>query len=220
VPFTIDHVFVMCAAGAPEAALLTRAGLTEGSSNTHPGQGTASRRFFFQNAYLELPWVADAEEARREPAARTRLWERWSRRGREACPFGLIFSSTDSSGLEPPFPTWSYHPPYSPVAIDVGLATPLSEPELFYFRFARPPGATSEQPRAHPLGVHKLTAVSVGLRGGTALSDAAQAVEATGLVTFFASDDYVMRLGFDGAAGEATVRQADLRPDLPIVLGF
>jgi hypothetical protein len=28
----------------------------EDSSNTHPGQGTANRQFFFNNAYLELLW--------------------------------------------------------------------------------------------------------------------------------------------------------------------
>ena len=56
----------MCAAGAPEAAALIAAGLTEGSSITHPGQGTANRRFFFENIYVELVWVSDAEEARRE----------------------------------------------------------------------------------------------------------------------------------------------------------
>jgi hypothetical protein len=50
----LDHVFVMCAAGAPEAEALVRLGLTEGSSNVHPGQGTRCRRFFLRDQYLEL----------------------------------------------------------------------------------------------------------------------------------------------------------------------
>jgi len=53
--FAIDHVFVMCSPGAPEAAALIRAGLTEGSANTHPGQGTANRRFFFRDAVRSAP---------------------------------------------------------------------------------------------------------------------------------------------------------------------
>jgi glyoxalase-like protein len=69
--YALDHVFVCCAEGAPEAERLVRLGLTEGSPNTHPGQGTASRRFFFENAYLELIWVTDPREAQGEPAART-----------------------------------------------------------------------------------------------------------------------------------------------------
>ena len=65
----LDHVFVMCDVGAPEAAALHALGLREGSPNTHPGQGTACRRFFFGNAYLELVWVTDAAEAQ-APARR------------------------------------------------------------------------------------------------------------------------------------------------------
>ena len=42
----LDHVFVNTAPGAPEADQLLSFGLVEGSSNVHPGQGTANRRFF------------------------------------------------------------------------------------------------------------------------------------------------------------------------------
>jgi hypothetical protein len=68
----LDHVFVLCAAGGPEAEVLVRAGLTEGPGNTHPGQGTACRRFFFARQYLELLWVSDAAEAQGPLAHRTR----------------------------------------------------------------------------------------------------------------------------------------------------
>ena len=214
----LDHVFVMCSAGGPEAAALTRAGLTEGSSNTHPGQGTASRRFFLESLYIELVWVSDAEEARREPAARTRLWERWSKRGQGACPFGLVFrTAVGFPTAEPPFPTWSYHPSYSEVAIDLGSGTPLSEPELVYFRFPRRSGALRGEPTAHALPLRTLTALSVGIPGPAARSGSARAVEATGLVTFPPADDYVMTLAFDGGAQRRT---RDLRPDLPLVLAW
>jgi hypothetical protein len=45
---------VRTAVGGPEVELFAAFGLTEGAPNTHPGQGTACRRFFFRNAYLEL----------------------------------------------------------------------------------------------------------------------------------------------------------------------
>ena len=73
----LDHVFVCTAVGAPEAEALVAAGFAEGSGNTHPGQGTACRRFFFENAFLELFWVHDEREARGPETAPTRLWERW-----------------------------------------------------------------------------------------------------------------------------------------------
>ena len=43
----LDHIFIRARPGAPEAEALKAFGLTEGSPNRHPGQGTANRRFFF-----------------------------------------------------------------------------------------------------------------------------------------------------------------------------
>ena len=64
----------------PEAEYLTRLGLIEGLPNVHPGQGTANRRFFFENAMLELLWVEHPGEAQNEQTAPTKLWDRWSGR--------------------------------------------------------------------------------------------------------------------------------------------
>ena len=213
--FVIDHVFVMCSPGAPEAVALTAAGLKEGSSNTHPGQGTASRRFFFGNAYLELAWVSDPGEARRGPAARTGLWERWEKRNRDASPFGIVFGHTGSATPEPPFPTWSYHPPYSPVAIDVGEGMSLHEPALFYFRFPRPPGALRAQPTAHALPLTRLTALTVAGPGSSPRSAPLRAAEATGVVAFPSADEHLMTLAFGGQG-----QTRDLRPELPLVLAW
>ena len=59
----VDHAFIACSSGAPEGDALVRLGLVEGSRNTHLGQGTANRRFFFENFMLELLWVANPAEA-------------------------------------------------------------------------------------------------------------------------------------------------------------
>lgn len=76
----LDHLFLLTDIGAPAADLLVAFGCVEGSSNTHPGQGTANRRFFFHNVMVELLWVDNPAEAQSEPIRRTRLWERWSDR--------------------------------------------------------------------------------------------------------------------------------------------
>ena len=49
----LDHLFSLVPRKALEADRLVEIELTEGEPNTHPGQGTACRRFFFRNAYLE-----------------------------------------------------------------------------------------------------------------------------------------------------------------------
>lgn len=94
--------------------------MVEGPPNTHPGQGTANRRFFFANAMLELLWVYDATEAATGPACRFRFPERAS--DPAASPFGLIFRRTDEACLDSPFPGWKYEPDYldPPLYLHVG----------------------------------------------------------------------------------------------------
>ena len=215
--YALDHVFVCCAEGAPEAERLARLGLTEGAANTHPGQGTACRRFFFENAYLELFWVTDPREAQAEPAARTRLWSRWSQRAAEASPFAVILRPTEGDEAPPPFASWAYHPPYLPaqLAIDVAKGTPLSEPAFFYIGFARSPAQIQTQPRVHALPIRRITALEIGMPGGAAPSAAARALQDAGLVQFVEAPHHVMRLTFDDAR---TGERADLHPDLPLVL--
>lgn len=72
----IDHIFIAVQPGAPEAAVLADFGLAEGSGNRHPGQGTANRRFFFDNAFIELLWLDNAAEARNDATRPTMLFER------------------------------------------------------------------------------------------------------------------------------------------------
>jgi hypothetical protein len=213
----IDHVIVCCDAGAPEAAALAAAGLIEGSSNVHLGQGTANRRFFFRNAYLELLWVADLTQARREPARRTRLWERWLRRTDGACPFGVALRPVDAeAGQPPPFPTWAYHAPYLPAQVSIGiaLATPLTEPEFLHLTFATRPDAKNREPLVHPAEFGRLTGIRIGMPVEPH-SQAAKAASGSGLVTFFHEPQYVMELSFDGGADDLRV---DLRPTVPLVL--
>jgi Glyoxalase-like domain len=214
----LDHVFVCSDRGAPEAAALSGLGLTEGSPNTHPGQGTASRRFFFENAYLELIWVDDADEAQSDEVRPTRLWDRWFGRRSSACPFGVILRpSSSAESHSAPFPSWTYRPRYLPpgLGIEVACDTPISEPELFYIALARRPDAIGREPTAHALAVSELTGVDVALPAGRPLSAAAQTVAAEGAVSFSRGAGHTLCLTFDfGRQGGV----ADLRPGLPLVL--
>jgi hypothetical protein len=219
-PFELDHVFVFGGVGAPVADRLVSLGLTEGSGNVHPGQGTANRRFFFRNAMLELLWVGNEREARSEPIAPTRLWERsqWGRTG--ISPFGICLRSTDGTAPAPPFETWSYRPPYLSAGMEIRVArTALrAEPMLFVISFGRRPDAAPlerREPIEHPVGVHEITRVRVTLAGGGACSPPLDAAEQLGVATFVAGGEHLMELSFDeGSRGES----ADFRPELPLVL--
>src|SRR5690242_11286415 len=120
--FEIDHLVVCASPGAPEARELVRFGLTEGAPNQHPGQGTACRRFFFRNAYLELLWVVDRAELQSALVRRTGLWERLNRE-RGASPFGMALRPNGETDTPAPFATWEYRPPYLPAPYAISIAT-------------------------------------------------------------------------------------------------
>lgn len=129
----LHHVFVCTSLGGPEANALLNAGLIEGSSNIHPGQGTANRRFFFERGFLELLFVLDKLEARSDWTAPTQLWQRWSERGTTANPFGICLSSPRGIDAALPFASWEYRAPYLAEGRHILFADdlPLSEPEIF-----------------------------------------------------------------------------------------
>ena len=94
--FELDHGFIFTPINAPEAEQLKAFGLSEGSPNTHPGQGTANRRFFFENFMVELLWVSDPVAVQSEVIQPMHLWERWWGREGAACPFGICLRPSHS----------------------------------------------------------------------------------------------------------------------------
>jgi hypothetical protein len=210
----LDHVFVCCATGASEAEALLALGIREGSSNVHPGQGTSNRRFFFENFYLELLWVANAVEARSERTWRTRLWERWSGRASGACPFGVIFRPTKTP-VAAPFATWSYQPQYLPAGASIEFArgVPIEEPELACLSFVRGAGTRDPEPTDHKPPIRTIAGLVIALPTAATLSATSRAAAAAGLVRYQAADEYLLQIEFV-AERERTF---DLRPTLPVM---
>jgi hypothetical protein len=217
----LDHVFLWVSAGGPEAEHLAALGLIEGPPNRHPGQGTACRRFFFANAYLELLWVENPEEARGTLASPLRLWERWSGRASGVSPFGIIFRPAQPPGPAPPFPTWEYRPPYlpPPLVLHVGEnAACVEEPLLSYFPVPRNPEAfrTQDGQRLEQgAGFRELTALRIFSPHRVTASAVMQAVGQTGAVAFHQGSEHLAEIGFDG---ERQGQRADFRPGLPLVV--
>jgi hypothetical protein len=212
----IDHVFICCDPGGPEADSLFGIGLVEGSGNVHPGQGTTNRRFFFHGGFLELLWVHDAEEARSPLTAPTKLWDRWATRKQGNCPFGIAFRPAGETVTDPPFTSWAYRPNYLPPDKPILFAqhTTLLEPELFYLAWAYPQKSAVMQPKNHPNGLAQLLSVSVGLPAQTPRSASSTSAQAAGVLRFHTADRYELRLLFSGKVPVVF----DLSPSLPLVL--
>lgn len=214
-PYELDHVFVCTDVGAPEAEVLVDFGLSEGTANRHPGQGTANRRFFFQNAMIELVFVVDSAEAASGLVRRTGLFERWKGRDSGASPFGICLRPGSYQASGPPFPAWEYKPPYFSSPAYLGTNSELiPEPLIVYLPFARRP-APSEQPLEHRTGFRELTAVRI--QGPTMEHPSAEleALARTGLVELAPEEVHRMEIGFDG---ETQGRSTDFSPVLPLTL--
>lgn len=217
----IDHIFLRAQRDGPEGDALRAFGLAEGSGNCHPGQGTANRRFFFENAFLELLWIEDEAEVRSAATAPTRLVERLHADGAGVSPFGVCFRP--SSGQDrAPFPTWPYAPDYLPAGMTIGIGrdVPLAEPMWFFFAQGMPPAAAPierRQPLRHPAGLSRLTAVAITVPGAGVRSAPAMAALESGRVAIAPGEAHGMTLTFDDGG---TGRHHDFRPALPLVVRY
>jgi hypothetical protein len=222
-PVELDHVFICTDVLAPAAESLLRFGLSEGAPNRHPGQGTANRRFFFQNAFLELLWVDDPVEAQSDIVARTGLWERWSQRVGGASPFGVGLRFSADAAEQLPFASWEYRPPYlpAPLAIQMSTQSHLSTvPLLFGIAFGRRPDLDPlgrRQPLAHSAGIEAVTRlrVSVPNLDPTIAAEWSAVKLRCPAVEVIVGDQHLMEIGFDA---ERQARSWDFRPALPLIL--
>jgi hypothetical protein len=166
--YEVDHLFVLTDVGAPVAEALVRLGITEGRPNRHAGQGTANRRFFFDNAMLELAWVESEVEARSLPARPLRLADRWKERSIGGCPFGICLRARNAETIVPPFQSFEYRPSFFHAGHVAHIAhdLPLSEPLWFFITRSHGPDALpSEQrrPTTHRIGIANITEVTITL---------------------------------------------------------
>lgn len=215
----LDHFFICTAIDAPEAAHLIEFGFREGPANVHPGQGTACRRFFFHNAMLELLWVNDGLEAKSELTRPTKLWERWSERESNACPFGICFRPT-SDNASPPIPTWAYRPIFLPESMHIDMATNterFSEPMMFFspLGMKRTKSPLKSEQMDHPCALRKITRLEMTNPIGEGFSTELQTAINLGLLKLRAENGYLMEIGFDN---EIQGQRMDFRPDLPLVI--
>jgi len=156
----LDHLFTFTSISAPEVERLVKFGLSEGQPNTHPGQGTACRRFFFHNAYLEFVWVHDEQEAASAWVRPLGFIERSRYQPTGASPFGIILRPSQGMAdqAQLPFATWALRPPYLPEPLKLDVAensADTAEPLLFYMSFGNRADSYPRE-RRQPLPLHRL----------------------------------------------------------------
>ncbi len=217
--FELDHILILVSEGAPEADALIDFGLTEGSANTHPGQGTANRRFFFHNSMLELAYVSNPNEAKSPLTRPTGLWDHWKNRNKNASPFGIILRpATVQPPKTYPFKGWHYKPPYLPEGLSFLVGENANKPEeplVFYFTFGGQPAPKKPlQPLHHLSGFQEITSINIEMPGLNTVSDTIQSVRKISGITFTEGTRHVMEISFDK---EESGKHKDFRPHLPLI---
>jgi hypothetical protein len=217
----LDHIYICTDKNAPAADALIDFGLTEGSPNAHPGQGTACRRFFFHNFMLELLWGENNAEMTSETTKPLLLYEKCVLRRGDISPFGIGFRKTDETGNAAPFPAWAYRPAYLPDSLSVQVAadTKNTEPMYFYLFFAaRQDSRESKkkpEPMAHRIPMRELTSATVFAKQQSPVSRAAQIINGITNVEIKSADENLLILCFDNGTQRG---QNDFRPHLPLVM--
>ncbi len=213
----LDHIFICVPPEATEAELLSGFGFSEGSRNTHPGQGSANRRFFFYNTFIELLYLRDIIEAKSELTRPTNLYDRLIPNNLDASPFGVCFRPSTENEKHAPFPSWEYNPIYLPKQLHVEIAeSPVVEPMWFYLDFAcRPDSAPewSRQPMDHPNGLQMITSVEIEIPGLNKLSSAAEVVSGVDNVKLVHGTQHLITICFDGVQQELS---KSFLPHLPL----
>jgi len=212
----LDHIFIFTHQAEQVADTLKTFGLSEGTANVHAGQGTACRRFYFQNAYLELAWVTDEKEIKTPVIERTKLWERSQYEFTKYCPFGLCFRTEQPSSHSISLyfeDGWRYHSEYLPQGQYANIASNENfpaEPMLFEMPFfgiaPKDYPLEKQQPLAHAKGYRELTKVTLTLPAPVNnLSPALKKVLNESRVHLSEGETYLVTLEFDAG------KQGDLQ---------
>lgn len=211
-----DHLFICVEKPATEAALLIDFGLTEGAPNHHPGQGTANRRFFFHNGFIELLFATDHGELSSELTEPTKLRERFPQKANEVSPFGICFRPSEEKRAVQ-FDTWSYRPQFLPEHLEVKVAPSLiSEPMWFYLSFGSRPDWASEEklePLNHECGFKEITSIKVYAPAFEVASEPSMIISKSSIVECVEGKEHLMEIAFDN---ETQGLERDFRPFLPL----
>jgi hypothetical protein len=233
-PLERDHIFIWVSPGAPEAATLQKMGLhTDGTVHKHVGQGTSSKVFIFENAYLELIWVDESEVARRKSQDMgTDLLARVAWRQTGASPFGIGLHNRAAGGSDLPFPTKKYWAEWmKPDTFILIAESSVDLKEPFYFvvpDYLAVPSAEQlkqlldSQPEyrrnfTHALGVRRLTGIQIMSNQAGKFSNTASMLSKNGVVVIKRGKSTHAELTFDGGSQRKAV---DVRPTLPLILKY
>lgn len=154
----IDHIFIFTDDNGKVADELADFGLIEGSNRIHVGQGTTNRKFYFDNFFLEILWVHNANEIISDKTKPMGLWERAAYNTNRFSPFGLCLVNSDDT--ETVFKNaFKYQPDYFPQGMEIDIIKNEDQTDLpWTFRLPFKGQKNNEnEPRIHKNDISVLT---------------------------------------------------------------
>ncbi|WP_256105957.1 VOC family protein [Streptomyces sp. ODS05-4] len=210
-----DHLVLFVKSERDASAAVTvleDAGYCAGSSNKHPGQGTANRRVFFDNAYLEFLFPTNLHVVASPAIARTGIAQRF----RYGCPFGVGLREMSDGNL--PFPTWEFGPHYLPDSARIRMASCSSDawqPLLFTISFEARPDHDAREPLEHAAGRTSIGEALITSPGMNSSNPAMVAVSRLAPLTFSDGARPACEVVLELARSRGVV---DLHPFVPVRL--
>jgi Glyoxalase-like domain len=183
----LDHVFILIEPLGPEIDYLRSLGITQTYRRRHSGQGTQNICYCFDNLFLELLWIDDANSVRSEPIARTGIYERaqWQTAGTN--PFGIAWRDTSNAAPFTPS-SWAFKPPYLPTGMHIDVAVDGDDhhqPMMFKSPGATPPSEWPVEKRGalqKPAGLGRVITVQLNTPQTFVPSDTLKAIEAASIL--------------------------------------
>jgi Glyoxalase-like domain len=192
-----DHIFIFTNDQGKIADQLVEFGLTEGSNRVHAGQGTANRKFYFENFFLEILWVHNETEINSELIKPVGLWQRANYRINDFSPFGLCIVNTDETDrlFEN---AHKYQPIYFPDGMTIDILKNEHQP-CFPWTFRLPFKGQMKhetEPTKHKNEINQLSKVDFYVENIND-SNFMQAFEGKQNINFIKSDKTWLTLTFD-----------------------
>jgi hypothetical protein len=219
-PIETDHVLVWVSKNAPEASRIEGFGfLLDELIHLFPGQGTASKVFWFENAYIELIWVDDIAEATQAGQKMSvDLLARNNWRQSDASPFGIGLRRCVGNKGKIPFATKNYNEAWMEPGTEILMAkssSELTEPMFFVVpEYMAYPGNKAIH---HPLGVKKMTNIQITLNNITSLTSTSSNLQGYGIANFMMDSTPLLEITFDeGIQGKS----CDIRPEIPLLIHY
>lgn len=229
---TLSHVWVVVGPGAPERAVLEKAGFRIAPTvNRHDGQGTASVTVELLNGFLELIYpdsTVPVSPASQAGANKFRLKSKW--RETDYSPIGVVFDRTPTTPDTLPFATWKISADWMEKGTFIEMMTPKEMPKAVSLSISSHPEsmrATQNEALArdsvqgamflHPNGARRLTGLKIVAPSADRLPPAATFVAKHTPVKFDLGRQWVVEVTLDNGSQHVT---KDLRPKLPMIVRY